>query len=300
MRVGEPLRSGFARLPPRVRRRVLHLLGRYAPWEVEFDFASPPLGPGESPGPPSFVGIGAQKAGTTWWYELMITHPGISARDDIHKERHFFDRFGARAMRAPDIDQYHGWFPRPAGMLTGEWTPDYLAFPWVPELLHRAAPDTRLLVLLRDPVERFRSGLDHLRAMGARRDGTAIADAVQRGFYSRSLELWMDHFGPEQLLVLQYERCIVDRDRQLDATFAHLGLAPHHPPVSAQPETTRDRRGTLDDEVREHLVSLYAADVASLAASHPAIDLTLWPNFAYLTGSSGSPGSDENSPNRRP
>jgi hypothetical protein len=297
MNIREPLRGGFARLPPKLRRDVLHLLGKYAPWEEEFDFTGPTLAPGESSGPPSFVGIGAQKAGTTWWYELMSTHPDIASRDDIHKERHFFDRFGARAMRASEIDQYHRWFPRPAGMLTGEWTPDYLSFPWVPPLLQRAAPDARLLVLLRDPVERFRSGLDHLQAMGGRRDGAAISDTVQRGFYFRSLQVWLDHFDPEQLLVLQYEQCLVDRDRQLDATFAHLGLAPHHPPERDRPESTRR---VLDDQVREYLVSVYAPDVASLAASRPGIDLALWPNFAYLTGSTAPPASDGNSPSRRP
>ena len=85
---------------PRLRRRILHGLGRYAPWEPEFDFTPPPLGPGNETGPPDFVGIGVQKAGTTWWYELMLTHPGIFAPAGIHKERHFFDRFGARPMSA--------------------------------------------------------------------------------------------------------------------------------------------------------------------------------------------------------
>jgi len=269
---------------------------------VGFDFSPPPRRPGESIGAPSFVGIGAQKAGTTWWYELMLGHPDIYSRDDIHKERHFFDRFGAQAMKPSEIDGYHAWFPRTAGALTGEWTPDYLSFPWVPPLLKRAAPDTRLLVLLRDPVERFRSGLDHLDAMGLPRNGTGIQDAVQRGFYFRALDIWLDHFEAEQLLVLQYERCIADRDAQLAATFAHLGLSPHDPPPPGLRVGGRNAQPrVLDDQIRQYLTGLYAPDVAALAAAHPSIDLALWPNFSYLTGTSGPsapepPASEENSP----
>jgi len=294
------LRAGLARLPPGVRREVLHRLGRYAPWEVEFDFTPPRPGPGEETGPPDFVGIGAQKAGTTWWYELMMTHPRLSAPDGVHKERHFFDRFGARAMGPGDIGQYHGWFPRPPGTLTGEWTPDYMGYPWVPPLLARAAPDTRLLVLVRDPVDRFRSGLAHLDRMGQPRDGTALADAVRRGFYHRALEGWMDRVDAGAVLVLQYERCIADRDGQLDATFRHLGLEPHHPPPETRP-AAGDRHQPLDEEVRRQLVELYAPDVTALADRFGQLDLTLWPNFAYLAGpapspSAGDPGPVPNSP----
>jgi len=301
MSLRDHLRDGFARLPPGLRRQVLHGLGRYAPWEAGFDFTPPALGPGEETGPPSFVGIGAQKAGTTWWYDLMLTHPGVSSRQEIHKERHFFDRFGARSMAPSDIDRYHRWFPRAVGTMTGEWTPDYLTFPWVPALLQRAAPDTRLLVLVRDPVERFRSGLDHLEQMGTPRDGTAVADAVQRGFYFRALAVWLDHFEADQLLVLQYERCVADRAGQLDATFRHLGLPTHELPDGERAaRTPADRHPRLDDDVRRRLVSLYAPDVAALAAGHPGVDLARWPNFAYLTGSAEPPGSGPNSPTRRP
>ena len=96
--------------------------------------------PGSSAGPPDFVGIGAQKAGTTWWYSLIAAHPGVTSRPDIHKERHFLSRFGAERFTPTDIDRYHGWFPRRAGTIAGEWTPDYLSCPWVAPLLSLAAP----------------------------------------------------------------------------------------------------------------------------------------------------------------
>ena len=303
MSARDHVRQAFSRLPPGVRRQVLHGLGRYAPWEPQFDFTPPPLSPGEVSGPPDFVGIGVQKAGTTWWYELMLAHPEIASHPDIHKERHFFDRFGARSMQPSDIEQYFGWFPRPRGSMTGEWTPDYLAYPWVPALLERAAPDTRLLVLLRDPVERFRSGLAHDQRMGTPRDGDSIAAAVQRGFYKRALDGWLEHFDREQFLILQHERCVVDRDRQLDLTFAHLGLSPHRPPgPPSVPEVPRSPREALPADLTRQLVDLYTDDVAALATWLPDLDLTLWPHFAYMVGADGrsEPAGGSNSPTARP
>ena len=276
-------------------------MGRYAPWESEFDFTPPPLGDGEQAGPPEFVGIGVQKAGTTWWYQLMVAHAGISSHPGVHKERHFFDRFGAAPMSDSDIEDYHGWFPRAAGSIAGEWTPDYFALPWVPGLLHRAAPETRLLLMLRDPVERFRSGLDHHQRMGTPRDGVTMADAVYRGFYHRALNQWLEHFPAEQILILQHERCVVDPGGQLHRTFSHLGLPDDLGVIAAQPARPPSAgRGQLADEVTEYLVDLYSTDVAALIDQVPELDVTLWPNFAYLSDRSSGSGSRSNSPTRRP
>jgi hypothetical protein len=304
MNLRDQTRKAFLGLPPGMRRTVLHALGRYAPWEEGFDPTPPPPSPGEHAGPPDFVGIGVQKAGTTWWYRLILAHPSVSTRQEFHKERHYLDRYGAVPFRPADVERYHGWFPRPAGCITGEWTPDYFSFPWAPRLLRRAAPDTRLLLLLRDPVERFRSGLDHLERMGSPRDAAAVADAIERGFYDRLLGSWLEQFDRDQLLVLQYERCVVDRDAELDRTFYHLGLESWHPPPDVPVGDRREPRTSLDDEVRTRLVDLYAADVAALAARLPELELARWPNFAYLSSlSSGSapPGrpAGGNSPTER-
>ncbi|MGO8873975.1 MAG: sulfotransferase domain-containing protein [Acidimicrobiales bacterium] len=307
----------FLRIPPTVRRQMLHRLGRFAPWEPGFDFTPPTPRPGEVAGPPTFVGIGVQKAGTTWWYEQIARHPQVHSRPDLHKERHFFDRFGTEPFGASSIDDYTGWFPRPAGMSAGEWTPDYFSLPWVPGLLRRAAPDARLLLLLRDPVDRLRSGLAHRRRMGEPLGTLEVADAVQRGFYHRCLRHWLASFDPEQLLILQYERCAADPAGQLRTTTSFLGLddtgtdlGPDRTgPASTdgeqparQQEAPADGSGMLDPEVIGRLVAIFEPDVVALVEQVPGLDLALWPNFSYLAGSAGSAasgggsGGDPNSP----
>ena len=268
------------RLPLPARRAVLHRFGRYAPWEAGFDFTPPALRGGESPGPPDFVGIGTQKAGTTWWYSLIASHPGVSVRTDIHKERHFLSRFGSAAFSDADIDAYHGWFPRRPGEIAGEWTPDYLSWPWVAPLLFKAAPKARLLVILRDPVDRFRSGLNHQLANGARLTGETVADAVNRGFYGRHLDWWGMHFDLERTLVLQYELCARDPKGQLARTYRFLGLDDTYRPADITEHRSKTSATTsMDPEVGRRLADIYAQDVAALSERLPDLDVGLWTNF---------------------
>lgn len=274
--------SAFSKLPLGARRSILHVLGKYAPWEDGFDTTPPLPCINEVTGPPDFVGIGAQKAGTTWWYEAICAHPGVFSRSDIHKERHFFGRYVAQPFGPEQCQLYHSWFPRPRGRLTGEWTPDYLHVPWVPPLLAQAAPGARLLVVLRDPIERFRSGLAHHRREHVRLTTERYQDAFTRGLYQDALRRWSFHFSRDQILVLQYERCVADPAGQIARTYRFLELEPFvfdglHNRVNTTTHTV-----DLEENVRRRLVDLYTPDVSALSKSFPELDLGLWPNFADI------------------
>jgi hypothetical protein len=276
-------------VPPSVRREVRHRLGRYYSWEVGFDFAAtPPLGPDEVDGPPDFVGIGAQKAGTTWWFQLIIGHPqatnllttatGHDLFGPIQKERHFFGRFGTESFGDEHVAQYHRWFPRRRGTITGEWTPDYLAYPWVPPLVARAAPEAKLLLILRDPVTRFRSGYASAIRHGSAHVGETVAQAMEHSMYAANVARWLDHFPAGQLLVLQYERCVADPAQQLKETYRFLGLDPDYRPADLERpiNATREGKTRIDDDVTRRLREVFAPDVAALARLVPSLDLSLW------------------------
>ena len=168
--------------------------------------------------------------------------------------------------------------------LTGEWTPDYLGFPWVAPLLSEAAPDARLLVLLRDPVERFRSGLDFRLSSGAPDDEVTVADAVRQGFYARSLRTYLDHFPAEQMLVLQYEACAADPATQLGVTYDFLGLDAHRPADLRRTVNVSSQKRQLDADSVRRLVDLYRADVEDLVRLVPTLDLGWWPHFTTAAG----------------
>lgn len=237
-------------------------------------------------GPPDFVGVGAQRSGTTWWFELLLQHPQIGLSRRGHKEVHFFDRYGAESMPDEDIRRYHWMFPREAeGVLVGEWTPRYMLDPWTPRLLHRAAPDTRLLVLLRDPIERFRSGVLH-RAVRTPDHALEMmaSDAIQRGRYAAQIRHLLEYFDPAQLLVLQYERCVADPVGEYRRTLAFLGVTDEVPRdvTLARGESMEDAKEPLWPELSLALRTVLEPDIRDLATLAPDLDLALWPHFRDL------------------
>ena len=114
---------------------------------------------------PTFIIIGAQRAGTTTLFFYLRSHPDIEGPKPADssvswpKELHFFDEHFAKG-----VDWYRAFFPlersraraRAEGhdLITGEATPYYLFHPLVPERVATTVPDVRLIVLLRDPIER--------------------------------------------------------------------------------------------------------------------------------------------------
>jgi Sulfotransferase family len=238
-------------------------------------------------GPPDFVGVGAQRSGTTRWFDLIVAHPDVASPLATRKELHFFGGFHAGGFTAADAAAYHDYFPRPEGQITGEWTPVYLAAPWTPSMLAAAAPDAKLLVLLRDPVERYLSGMEHhhRRARAAAQPLKALAplDAFMRGLYHSQLTNLLAHFARSQVLVLQYERCVREPLSELRRTYEFLGLreAEAVPDLDARPNLQPDKP-PLHPDARRALVEAYTDDVVSLVDGFPEIDLGLWPNFAQL------------------
>ncbi len=249
--------------------------------------AVPQCPPGWRRGAPDFVGIGAQRAGTTRWFDLVVAHPQIQAPPATRKELHSFDRFHAGGFTAGDVDAYGEWFPRPQGQLTGEWTPVYLAAPWVPAMLASAAPEAKLLVTLRDPIERYLSGLQRhhrtARATGEPLNAMAPLEAFMRGFYHAQLTRLLAHFERSRVLVLQYERCVRDPLGELRRTFAFLGLTDTGfvPDLQAHPNRQAEKP-ELHPDARRALVEAYTLDVTELVRGFPEIDLALWPNFAWM------------------
>ncbi len=268
-------------VPPALRRSLRHRMGRYFAWEAGYDHhRTPELEPGEVGGAPDFVGIGVQKAGTTWWHALILAHPHVSDRQSIHKERHFFARFGAESFGPTDIADYQKWFPHQPGTITGEWTPDYFNYPWVPPLLVQAAPDARLLLLLRDPIERFRSGIAHQMRNGAEHMGTVQAEALSMSRYADGIRRWRAVVPEDRLLVLQYEACVADPSTALGTTYAFLGLdADYRPPIlHEEVNKTVEAKPQLPADVAARLKDLLSTDVAEVAALLPEFDMSLWPS----------------------
>ncbi len=274
----------FMRSPEQVQHRVLHALGKQGPWESGTPPVPPQAPAGMRTGAPDFVGIGAAKSGTTWWFSLLVSHPEIHVEHD--KELNYFNGPFLRHLDAgrctmADAEAYREWFPRPEGTITGEWTPHYAFFRQLVPVLRAAAPNAKLLVMLRDPVERYRSDLS--RPMPAKALRRLRYRSLPNSMYSNVLQPWEEAYRTEDILVLQFEACLRFPERYLADTFRFLGVDDSfRPPRVESAVNTSKKKAELDPFVVEQLVRLYTQDVLNLVARHPNIDLSLWPNFAHL------------------
>ena len=240
---------------------------------------------------PDFLIIGTQKGGTTSLYNYLIRHPQVLRATTT--EVHFFDENYPRGER-----WYRGHFPtaayrslvrrRRGVALTGESSPCYLLDAAAPSRVAGLIPRVKLLVLLRDPVERayshyvhrvrrgtetrpFAAVVDeelrlHARGPVPARDADPASGAcsykvrsvLSRGLYLEQLLRWKAHFASEQLLVLSSE----EFSRRPGETFArvlsHLGLRPLQVP-SQRRYNDFGRPPPMDPAIRRRLADFFDA-----------------------------------------
>ncbi len=121
-------------------------------------------------GLPDFVIIGAQKSGTTSLYDFVIRHPEIAPA--LKKEMHYFSinyKFGEQWYRSNfPTNLSRRYFTKKTGqkLLSGEASPSYLFYPTVPSRMKKVLPDVKLIVILRNPVDRAYSQYHHSRRKG--------------------------------------------------------------------------------------------------------------------------------------
>ncbi len=205
----------------------------------------------------------------------MVRLPGVP------KEIHWFDRFWDGSFDEAAAADYARFFARPAGSYAGEWTPGTILQPWALEQLRVAAPQARLLVLLRNPVARFRSAMALTEGrLTLRWDATAAAGgAFARGLYAdQLLRLW-NVFPRGQVLVLQYERCVADTRAELDRTARFIGLDPGRlpePATSTPLNASKAGSFRLTGRQEQVLIERYAPENERLGRLVPELDLDLW------------------------
>ena len=198
---------------------------------------------------PYFIGLGAQKAGTTSLHGWLQNHPQVFI--PMQKELQFFT---LNYPTGPHWYQQHFQQAAPK-QRCGEITPYYLFHPLAPQRIHQLLPQARLIILLRDPVERTLSQLFHSIRLGLETlDPLAALDAenhrlegayqqlltgathhayVLRSRYEQQLARYEALFGQEQLLLLRSEDMFGNSALVWQRLMAFLELQPlaHIPPL---------------------------------------------------------------------
>ena len=199
---------------------------------------------------PDFVVIGSTKSGTTSLHYYLIQHPGIISERNVH----FFEY-----MQTNSIEWYRAYFPTKAyknfkKLTVGEQTATYLFHPLIPKRIHTTIPNAKLIVVLRNPVDRAYSNYTHQVREGIEKrtfeeaikselkrieicknnseykinnddfSNHVIFSYLRHGIYVDFIKAWMEFFTKEQFLILPTYDLNNNRAKFLKQVFDYLNV----------------------------------------------------------------------------
>lgn len=238
---------------------------------------------------PDFIMIGASRGGTTSLFRALMEHQDV-VRPTFHKGINYFD---LSYYRGPAW--YAGHFPtRRAAVakVTAGHRPQvfeasgyYMFHPFAPERMARDLPSVKLVVMLRDPVERAYSAYQHEVSRGYEHESFDRALALEperlsgevelmrrdpayesfphrhhsyvgRGEYASLLERWLRHFPRKQIHVMGSELFFTEPEATFDDLAGFLGLSPQ--PGMRFKRYNAEPRSGMDPQTMEHLDKHFA------------------------------------------
>ncbi|XP_056153334.1 heparan sulfate glucosamine 3-O-sulfotransferase 2-like [Lampris incognitus] len=214
-------RSGASRTPPPPPHPARS--NTQLPWMANGKFGNKKL--------PNAIIVGVKKGGTRAVLEFIRIHPDVRA---VGTETHFFDRNYDRGL-----DWYRGLMPRTLdSQITMEKTPSYFVTRETPHRIATMSWETKLIVVVRDPVTRAISDytqtlsktpdLPSFQELAFRNQTLGLVDtswnAIRIGLYALHLENWLRYFPLAQIHFVSGERLITDPAGELARMQDFLGL----------------------------------------------------------------------------
>lgn len=224
---------------------------------------------------PDFIIAGASKSGTSSIYYYLSCHPQVLLS---HKKE--IDFYWKNFNKG--VDWYLAHFPTITDQddfLTGEATPNYLRFPQVAQRIKDTFPQTKIIILLRNPADRAISWHYHKINTGltsqdlasaiaeekTRLAAVSEAEIVETGFYNPDnilsslyiykVRAWMELLGREQFLILKSEDFYDHPLDNMSKVFNFLGLADF--PLDNYPQVNAGSYNQVDSELRQTLVDYF-------------------------------------------
>jgi len=240
---------------------------------------------------PDFLVIGAQKSGTTSLYQDLVRHPCIE--QSVEKEVHYFDWsenfkrgiWWYRSHFPLKIHKYYSAIIQKSMLVTGEASPDYLFYPYAPKRIAQILPDVKIIVILRNPVDRAYSHYHHefsggnetlsfeeairirdkelepeIRKMN--QDENYCSSSFQRhsylsrGVYWKQLQHWFQFFSKEQFLIICSESYFRDPVQEYQKITRFLGL-PDHTLKKFRKAHTGKYKNNMSKEMMSYLRKFY-------------------------------------------
>lgn len=237
---------------------------------------------------PSFFIVGTQKGGTTSLYNYLVEHPCVLAAKK--KEIHYFsDNYAKGAawykQHFPSVvKQLKAFIKNKKIIITGEATPFYLFHPHAPERIWRAFPDAKIILMLRNPIDRAYSHYRYHIKLGEetltfeeaiaaepeRLEGEyekmltdenynsvnyKIYSYLKRGIYVDQLERWLAFFPKEQILVIKSEDFFSDPAASHREAQSFLSLQPI--PLISYRKFNEGKASSINPHTRKELVKYF-------------------------------------------
>jgi len=183
---------------------------------------------------PDFIGIGAQRAGTSWMYQCLFRHPEVFMP---RKEIQFFNAKYDRGF--PWYQEHFRTLPE-GRSISGEFTPNYLADEQAVPRMAEHVPNAKLVVILREPVARAYSAYNLMVSHGhytgvnfeeAMKPGSHL---VNGGLYGKHLERVFRFYPKDHVKIFLYEQIDQNPEQVLRELYEYIGVDPDFVPDSVR------------------------------------------------------------------
>jgi len=184
---------------------------------------------------PDFIIIGAARCGTSSLWANLAEHPRLRPPDpkaflqfaSNHKEVHFFDK---EHKFNRGLDFYRSFFVGPPQRYYHfESTPNYLYHPAVPERVKNTLPKAKLIVMLRNPVDRAWSHFCNWRRKRDLKESILYnpkSEILKKGIYHEQLVRWFEYFERSQFLIIRSEDYFANETLVIKRTLEFIGVEP--------------------------------------------------------------------------
>jgi hypothetical protein len=240
---------------------------------------------------PDFIIIGTARSGSTSLYYNICQHPCVLSA--AYDELGYFDsnfHLGLNWYRSLFPTLFSKWIVKQKKQfaITGEDTPFYIWNPLVAKRILKILPKIKLIVVLRNPVDRAYSNY-HL-GIRAGSENLSFEDAIQielkklneindefehnvekytiprsyiaKGFYADQLKIWLELFSSEQLMIVSTEDLESNPQKTLDRIYNFLKIPKNHRLIPEKQKIAAYPK--MKNKTREFLIDLYKKNNAEL------------------------------------
>jgi len=203
-----------------------------------------------------FIGIGAKKAATSWIAECLNDHPDIFIPNA--KELHFFTKNYEKGS-----SWYEEQFSGSSARLNGEFSTSYLLDENTPKRIYDFNPNIKLIVSLRNPIERVLSHIKHRQSKGILPKKISVKEIVEAnpkgglieiGMYAKNLKRYLEYFTREQLHIVLYDDIQSNPKYVIQKLYGHLDVTETFIPQSlTKTFNTSKERNSLFQKLKNKL-----------------------------------------------